>query len=164
MMKWIGIALMMLGLTGCGVAPWQSQGPTPPSRTPFPEDVYKSLPKTGDAQLAGVVMYVDNEGEVHYADKIEVVAAPVTSYSKEAYDALGRNAPVPPADARAQAYTRHARTDGQGFFKMLYLPAGEYFVIGQVKWRKNGIQQHQTVRDQVAIKAHETTYVNLMNP
>lgn len=164
MMKWIGVAMMALVLTGCGVAPWQPQGPAAPGRAPFPEETYKALPKTGDAQLAGVVMYADQEGDVHYADRIEVVAAPVTAYSREAYDALGRNAPVPPADARAQAYTRHARTDSQGFFKMLFLPAGDYFVIGQVKWKKSGIQQHQTVRDQVTLKPHETTYVNLMNP
>ena len=162
MMKWLSTMLVFLfTLTGCGLNPLQE---TQPKRQPFPEDVYKTLPKSGDSSLSGVVMVSTQDGEVHYGNHVEVVAAPATSYSQEAYDALGKGQPVPSADPRAQAYTRHAQTDAQGFFKMMYMPAGRYFVISQVRWKEGAVEQKQVVRDDVTLKSHETTYVNLMNP
>lgn len=161
-MKWLGTMLVFLfTLTGCGLNPWQE---SQPKRQPFPEDVYKTLPKTGDSSLSGVVMVSTQEGEVHYGNRVEVVAAPATSYSQEAYDALSQGQPVPSADPRAQAYTRHAQTDKQGFFRMMYMPAGRYFVISQVRWKDEQGEQHQVVRDEVTLKPRETTYINLMNP
>lgn len=161
-MKWLGTMLVfLLTLTGCGLNPWQE---SQPKRQPFPEDVYKTLPKTGDSSLSGVVMVSTQEGEVHYGNHVEVVAAPATSYSQEAYDALSKGQPVPSADPRAQAYTRHAQTDKQGFFRMMYMPAGHYFVISQVRWKDDQGEQHQVVRDEVTLKPRETTYINLMNP
>lgn len=162
MMKWLGTMLVVLfTLTGCGLNPWKE---SPPQRQPFPEGEYKTLPKTGDSTLTGVVMISTQEGDVHYGSHVEVVAAPATSYSQEAYDALGKGLPVPSADPRAQSYTRHAQTDKQGYFRMMYMPAGQYFVISKVRWKNEQGDRQQIVRDTVTLKGHETTYVNLMNP
>ena len=162
MTKWLGTMLVfLLTLTGCGFNPLQE---SQPKRQPFPEDVYKTLPKTGDSSLSGVVMVSTQDGQVHYGNHVEVVTAPATSYSQEAYDALGKGQPVPSADPRAQSYTRHAQTDKQGFFRLMYMPAGRYFVISQVRWKDDQGEQHQVVRDEVTLKSRETTYINLMNP
>ena len=162
MKKWLStLVVFLFALTGCGLNPWQASRP---QRQPFPEGEYRALPKTGSATLAGVVMVSTPEGDVHYGNHVEVVAAPATSYSQEAYNALSKGQPVPAADPRAQVYTRHAQTDRQGYFRMMYMPAGRYFVISKVQWKEAQGNRQQIVRDAVTLKPHETAYVNLMNP
>ncbi|CAM3302536.1 carboxypeptidase-like regulatory domain-containing protein [Halomonas lysinitropha] len=91
----------------------------------FPDEEYAALEKSGSGVISGRLLLggrpVPNAG---------VAVAPVTTYSAEAAEqALAGNA-VERADPRARAYTHTTRTDGNGYFRITGLPAGEFYVSG----------------------------------
>ncbi|MGM0984106.1 MAG: hypothetical protein ACQEXG_11875 [Pseudomonadota bacterium] len=113
-------------------APREIPEAEPPSTTKrvtrqvaFSADEYGALEKSGSGVISGRLLLggrpVANAG---------VAVAPVTTYSAEAAEqALAGNA-VERADPRAREYTHTTRTDGNGYFRITGLPAGEFYVSG----------------------------------
>lgn len=91
----------------------------------FPAEEYAALEKRGSAVISGQLTIdgrpVPNGG---------VSVAPVTTYSAEAAEQALAGRAVEPADPRARAYTHTTRTDGNGYFRLEGLPAGEFYVSG----------------------------------
>ena len=91
----------------------------------YPEAEYAKLEKHGSAAVSGRLTLsgraVPNAG---------VSVAPVTSYSAEAAEKALAGVAVEPADPRAREYTHTTRTDGNGYFRVSNLPAGEFYVSG----------------------------------
>ncbi|MEQ5801789.1 carboxypeptidase-like regulatory domain-containing protein [Halomonas sp. H10-9-1] len=150
MKRFFPIVLAALVLAGCEVVPpapterieviergepSPSQPTAEPERTAgppratrrvaFPEAEYARLEKQGSAVVSGRLTLsgrpVPNAG---------VSVAPVTSYSAEAAEKALAGVAVEPADPRAREYTHTTRTDGNGYFRVSNLPAGEFYVSG----------------------------------
>ncbi|MCL7939332.1 carboxypeptidase-like regulatory domain-containing protein [Halomonas sp. ATCH28] len=153
MTRWILAALLGLSLAGCQIIePRYPDGererveiiergmerPSEPERAErpdttgrvarqvaFPAEQYAALEKSGSAVISGRLTIggrpVPNAG---------VSAAPVTTYSAEAAEQALAGRAVEPADPRARAYTHTTRTDGNGYFRLDGLPAGEFYVSG----------------------------------
>lgn len=153
MKKWMAVVIMAMVLGGCqtmdpGVTrepievtdvgteaePAPDEGP-PPGRVArevaFPEAEYAALEKQGNASISGRLSMNSGSGTI-YGSNTSVSAAPVTTYSAEAAEKALAGQAVEPADPRAQAHTRQARTDGEGRFTINGLAAGDYYVSGSI--------------------------------
>ncbi|MBF7054419.1 carboxypeptidase regulatory-like domain-containing protein [Halomonas sp. KAO] len=91
----------------------------------FPEDEYARLDKQGSAVVSGRLTLSGQP-----IPDAGVSVAPVTSYSAEAAEKALAGIAVEPADPRAREYTHTTRTDGNGYFRLAGLPAGEFYVSG----------------------------------
>ncbi|MDI5891411.1 carboxypeptidase-like regulatory domain-containing protein [Halomonas rhizosphaerae] len=91
----------------------------------FPSEEYATLEKNGSAEISGRLLL----GGRPVANR-PVSAAPVTTYSAEAAEQALAGRAVEPADPRAREYTHTTRTDGNGYFRLGGLPAGEFYVSG----------------------------------
>lgn len=152
MKRYLLLALAALVLAGCEVVPpapterieviergeTQQDTPqeahqdqhegTPPRATrevAFPESEYARLDKQGSAVVSGRLTLSG-----HPIPNAGVSVAPVTSYSAEAAEKALAGIAVEPADPRAREYTHTTRTDGNGYFRIAGLPAGEFYVSG----------------------------------
>lgn len=102
--------------------------PTPervPRQVAFSEAEYAALEKHGNAAITGRLT-VNGQPQANRP----VSAAPVTRYSAEAAEQALAGVAVEPADPRAREYTHSTRTDGNGYFLLNGLPAGEFFLSG----------------------------------
>ncbi|SEK43717.1 hypothetical protein [Halomonas daqiaonensis] len=94
----------------------------------FPAEEYATLEKSGSGVISGRLLLggrpVANAG---------VSVAPVTTYSAEAAEQALAGRAVERADPRAREYTHTTRTDGNGYFRLAGLPAGEFYVSGSGK-------------------------------
>ncbi|MDR5901346.1 carboxypeptidase-like regulatory domain-containing protein [Halomonas icarae] len=91
----------------------------------FPESEYARLEKQGSAVVSGRLTLSGQP-----IPDAGVSVAPVTSYSAEAAEKALAGIAVKPADPRAREYTHTTRTDGNGYFRIAGLPAGEFYVSG----------------------------------
>lgn len=91
----------------------------------FPEDEYARLDKQGSAVVSGRLTLSGQP-----VPDAGVSVAPVTSYSAEAAEKALAGIAVEPADPKAREYTHTTRTDGNGYFRLTGLPAGEFYVSG----------------------------------
>ncbi|WP_275287488.1 carboxypeptidase-like regulatory domain-containing protein [Halomonas elongata] len=97
----------------------------------FPEDEYAALETSGNAALSGRLTLDTASGTVVGAGET-ISVAPVTTYSAEAAEQALAGRAVERADPRARAYTHTTRTDGDGYFMLRGLPAGNFYVSGSL--------------------------------
>jgi hypothetical protein len=114
-----------------------------PRRIAFEESAFAGYGGAGSATVSGKLVVTSSNGKVHLAhdgneeDRIDgtvVTLLPVAAYTREMVDReLGDGEYLAPSDSRFQKYVRLTRTDAEGNFVFKQIPAGEYFVTGQVK-------------------------------
>ncbi len=119
-----------------------------PRRVAFPADEYAALEKTGSAALSGRLTLDTAAGTVAGGGET-VSVAPITTYSAEAAEQALAGRAVEPADPRARAYTHTTRTDGDGYFMLRGLPAGDFYVSGSVIDPTSG--QRRIIINQVSL-------------
>lgn len=103
-------------------------------RPPFPEAEYATLEKEGTATVTGQVFLKTRGGDVKTGAGNVVYLNPATSYSKFIYDRRNQPVSFSPPDTRLLAYLRQTVADASGRFTFKNVPAGEYYVTGQVTW------------------------------
>ena len=91
-----------------------------------------------------------------------VLLAPVTSYTKEAYTVKvlrGRNMVAPDPDA--VKYEKHTKTDDEGRFCFADLPAGDYYVVADIVLPTSTKEDRksQLAHAKASVKADENVYV-----
>lgn len=183
MRKWLVLGMIGIVLAGCqAVGPGvdstsrrieiierdtESDSKTRPApsdrvarRVPFPDKEYAVLEKKGNATISGRLVYTTSGGKKVYGANETVSVAPVTTYSAEAAEAALAGKAVEPADPRAQEYTHQARTDGDGYFAVNNLPAGDYYVAGSVRL-PDGKGRSPIILHQVRVGSGETARVTL---
>jgi len=116
----------------------------------------------GTARICGQAYLNVDDGQQHVASGDRVLLAPVTSYTEEAYRVKvkrGRNM-VPP-DPEAAKFEKHTKTDDEGRFCFAGLPAGEYYVVADIRLpgstKEN--RKSQLAHAKAAVKADENVYV-----
>ncbi|MFC3285102.1 carboxypeptidase-like regulatory domain-containing protein [Litchfieldella rifensis] len=139
--------------------------PSPPAgrvarQVPFPEQEYAALSKHGNATISGRLYFTTRSGDRIYGANETISVAPVTTYSAEAAEVALAGRAVEPADPRAQAFTRQARTDSQGHFTVNGLPAGDYYVAGSVSLPGTS-QRSPIIIHQVHVGTGQTARVTL---
>jgi len=103
-------------------------------RIPFPVDEYNRLARTGSATIRGSIYLVSPTGERIYGRQTRLYLNPVTSYSRQWYQASylgGRK--MAKADPRLFNYLKFTTSDKNGHFAFYGVPAGSYYVIGVVR-------------------------------
>lgn len=133
------VLLLIISLSSCALA----GGGRAPRRVPFEESAFAGYGTAGSARVSGKLVVTSSNGAVHLAhdgneeDRIDgtsITLLPVTAYTREMVDReLGDGEYLAPSDPRFHKYVRLTRTDAEGNFIFKQIPAGEYFVIGQVK-------------------------------
>lgn len=123
--------------------------PTPPARrnAPFIEAEYAPYKARGSGVIEGQAFSRNGLGEVRAAAGRSVYLNPVTSYSKEWWNAVvmsGRQ--IEPSDPRIDEFNRETKADISGSFKFEGLPPGEYYVFCADAWGWNYINYGDHVR------------------
>jgi hypothetical protein len=109
-----------------------------PHKVPFNEADFARYGAPGTATIRSVLMY-NYYGEIEYADGSPVTLLPVTPYTKEMIDReIGDGVTLLPSDSRLKKYIHIGHTDGHGNFTFSQVPAGEYFVAGEIEWTYDG--------------------------
>lgn len=132
MHKVLSSLLMACAATLSACAPMQQAQPL--AYPPFPTEEYAKLPRTGDAQVSGQAFMKTRGGDVKVGAGSEIVLIPVTSYSKVLYTAYLSNRPINTPDARAREFTIRTQADATGSFIFTGVPAGTYYLGGEVTW------------------------------
>lgn len=125
----IGIAAA-IALAGCA----QHQA-RPVDLGPFPVSEYAALRTEGTAVVTGQVFMRTLGGDVKFGAGSEVVLIPATSYTESLYQAFITDRPIAEPDPRAKAYSKRTRADGSGYFKIMNVPAGKYYLSSKVEWQ-----------------------------
>lgn len=95
----------------------------------FDQAQYEPYGKEGKARINGRLCVTGINGRKKCPAGQQVIVNPVTDYSTEWYERnwTGNEALTAP-DPRALKYTRMVKTDKGGWFTVVGLPAGEYYV------------------------------------
>jgi hypothetical protein len=117
-------------LAGCAVP----ERAAPLQRPLFPEAEYAALESSGTARVTGQVFLKTRSGDVKTGAGNVIYLNPATSYSKFAYEHNRYPGGLTAADARLHGYMQQAVADASGRFTFKNVPAGEYYVTGQVTW------------------------------
>jgi hypothetical protein len=105
-----------------------------PHKVPFDEAEFAPYRAPGTGAIHGQLV-ANFEGKDYLAYGSPVTLLPVTAYTQEMIDReLGDGVTLLPSDSRLKKYIRIGRTDHQGNFTIGQLPAGEYFVAGEISW------------------------------
>ena len=144
----INFVCALLSLAGC----FYGHGRTPPETRPvstepkvalyqrkekYNEEEYAPYKKAGTGSISGQAFAKTNRGDVKYGAGNTVFLTPETKYSAEwyAYGVVLRNKFAEPGVPEAGAFTRETLGDGFGHFRFEELPAGDYYVFCEIKWR-----------------------------
>jgi hypothetical protein len=103
-------------------------------RPPFPEAEYAMLEKEGTATVTGQAFLKTRGGDVKTGAGNFVYLNPATTYSKFLYDRRNQSVSFSPPDTRLLVYVRKTVADASGRFNFKNVPAGEYYVTGEVIW------------------------------
>lgn len=122
---WMIMFLATLILVGCArVYKRQAQ---------FSPEEYAPFGMEGTSRVCGQVFLTMDEGKIHVGAHDNVLLAPVTSYTEEAFKVkVVRRRPIEPQDPQAKQFEKTTVTDEQGHFCFLDVPAGEYFVVADI--------------------------------
>lgn len=133
-------------------------------REPFPVSEYQQLARSGHSSISGQVV-VKVDGNTQGVTGPEVLAVPVTSYSRQAYEALKSNRKISSADPRAQKYTLRTLGDDSGNFRFNDLAAGSYYLITKAQWTvrqgAHRIAKSQVVQREISVGNGETAKATL---
>ncbi len=154
MTKWIVLILVALSMTSCAR--------TYEREAQFIQEEYAPYEGEGTAQICGQAYVSLDGGNQHVASGNNVLLAPVTTYTQEAYEikVLGGENMVDP-DPQAMKFEKHTRTDDEGRFCFTKLPAGEYYVVADVVL-SSSTKEHresQLAHAKASVKAKENVYI-----
>ena len=125
MTRWIVLFLVAFLMMGCAR--------TYERQAEFNQEEYAPYEEPGMARVCGQAYLSLDDGQQHVASGDRVLIAPVTSYTEEAFKVKvirGRTMEAPSLDAIQ--FEKHTRTDDEGRFCFLDLPAGSYFVVADI--------------------------------
>jgi hypothetical protein len=105
-------------------------------RVPFNESDFAAYRGPGTGTVVGHLAVTDPDGKLHLGAHFDVEMVPVTPYTQEMVEVeLGQGQLLhPPADPRFKKYARIVTADANGNFVFHQVPAGRYFVLGEVDW------------------------------
>ena len=154
MTRWIVLLLVSLLMMGCAR--------TYNRHVEFIQEEYAPYEEPGIAQVCGQAYLSVDGGKQHVASGDRVLLAPVTSYTEEAFKVKvlrGRTLEAPDPDAIK--FEKHTKTDDEGRFCFLDLPAGTYFVVADIALPTSTKEQResQLAHAKVSIKAEENVYI-----
>ena len=104
-------------------------------RVPFPESEYAGLKTDGSGVIIGQVFI-----ETRFGDRVpkagaKVVLNPVTSYSTQWYKSTAvMKQRLENPDPRISGFIKEAVTDAEGRFRIVGIPAGEYYLSSPLVW------------------------------
>lgn len=127
MQRLILAAALAMSLVGCA-----TRVPPPPP----PEYVaaeYSTLQKTGAAIVKGQAFLMTKGGEVRKGAGQTITLRPVTGYAEKLVVYMKRRS-LGPLPVGAADFDRTTTSDADGRFEFKDVPAGEYFVAGNVSW------------------------------
>ncbi|MGJ8513781.1 hypothetical protein R84981_002189 [Carnimonas sp. R-84981] len=148
-----------------GTVSSEKPAPTGPvQRIPFPADEYQKLARSGSSSIVGQV-FSTRDGKRYAMTGPEILAVPVTSYSRQAYEALQQNRKISPADPRAQKYTLRTLGNDAGKFEFNGLAAGSYYLITtahkDVSEGDSYSRGKQVIQQEVGVGKGQTSKVTL---
>ena len=154
MTRWIVLLLVVFLMMGCAKL-YERQAE-------FNQEEYASYEKPGTARVCGQAYLSLDDGQQHVASGDRVLIAPVTSYTEEAFKVKvlrGHTLEVPVPDAIK--FEKHTKTDGEGRFCFLDLPAGHYFVVADIvlPTSTKDHRQSQLAHAKVTIEAEKNVYI-----
>ena len=142
-----------------------------PRRVPFEESAFAGYGSAGSATVSGKLVVTSSNGRVHLAhdgneeDRIDgtvITLLPVAAYTREMVDReLGDGEYLAPSDSRFQKYVRLTRTDAEGNFVFKQIPAGEYFVTGQVKGSSLDDFSYRWACERIKVKSGQSVKIKL---
>ena len=154
MTRWIVLLLIALFMIGCAR--------TYEREATFIQEEYAPYEGKGTAQVCGQAYLSLDGGNQHVAPGNNVLLAPVTSYTKEAFKIKvlrGRNMVAPDPDA--VKFEKHTKTDDEGRFCFADLPAGDYYVVADIVL-PSSTKEHresQLAHAKASVKAEENVYI-----
>lgn len=134
-MKKLGtVCLGILFLSACASTQPKNDNvnPCPPlkeRKAVFNQEQYDPYDAKGTARINGRLCVTGIDGRKKCPANQVVIVNPVTDYSTEWYERhWTKNEFLVPPDQRALKYTKTVKTDKGGWFTIVDLPAGEYYV------------------------------------
>ena len=134
MKKWGIISLGVLFLSACASTPSKNDnaGHCPPAverKAVFNQAQYDAYNEKGKARINGRLCIKGIDGRKKCPANQLVVVNPVTDYSTEWYQRHWiKNENLTAPDPRALKYSKTVKTDKGGWFTIVDLPSGEYYV------------------------------------
>ena len=154
MTRWVVVFLLAFLMMGCGR--------TYERQVEFNQAEYASYEEPGTARVCGQAYLTLDTGQQHVSSGDRVLLAPVTSYTEEAFKVkVLRGQTMEPPDPDAIKFEKHTKTDDEGRFCFLDLPAGNYFVVADIVL-PTSTKEHrasQLAHAQVTVKAEGNVYV-----
>ena len=135
-----------------------------PRRVAFNEADFAGYRGPGTATVTGKLVVPTEEGAKEgNGSRVELV--PVNAYTEEMVEMeLGQGRLLSPrVDPRFKQYARIVTTDGNGNFSITSVPAGRYFICGQVDWLPAGETDYvgQWALERIAVAPRRTLHVTL---
>ncbi len=154
MRRWIVLLLVAFSLISCAR--------TYDREATFIQEEYASYEGKGTAQVCGQAYLHLDGGNQHVASDNNVLLAPVTSYTEEAFNVKvlrGRNLVDP--DPQAMKFEQHTKTDDEGRFCFADLPAGDYYIVADIVLPTSTKEHHRSelAHAKASLKAEENVYI-----
>ncbi len=154
MTRWIIVLLVAISMTCCAR--------TYDREAQFIQEEYAPYEGKGTARVCGQAYLNLDGGNQHVASGNNVLLAPVTSYTEEAFKikVLRGRSMVDP-DPQAMKFEKHTKTDDEGRFCFVDLPAGQYYVVADIVL-PTSTKEHresQFAHAKASVKADENVYI-----
>lgn len=154
MKPWMIMLLATLLLVGCArVYKRQAQ---------FSPEEYAPYAEQGNSRLCGQVFLSLDGGQMHLGVHDNVLLAPVTSYTEEAFKVkVVQRKRIEPQDPQAKRFEKTTQTDEDGRFCFLNVPAGDYFVVADVTHPDSTKDKRvgQWVHAQATVKESDSVHI-----
>jgi len=135
-----------------------------PRRVPFNEADFAAYRAPGTATVTGQLVVPTADG-MKEGNGASVELVPVTAYTEEMVETeLGQGLLLSPSvDARFKKYARIGTTDGHGNFSIPAVPAGRYFICGEVDWLPPAATDYsaQWAMERITVAPGQTLHVTL---
>ncbi len=154
MTRWTIVLLVAISMMGCAR--------TYDREAQFIQEEYAPYEGKGTAQICGQAYLSLHGGKQHVASGSNVLLAPVTSYTEEAFQIKvlrGRNMVDP--DPQAMKFEKHTKTDDEGRFCFAEFTAGDYYVVADIVLPTSTKEQRRSelAHAKASVKAEENVYI-----
>ncbi len=154
MTRWVVLLLVAFSMMGCArIYDREAK---------FIEEEYAPYAGKGTARVCGQAYLSLDDGKQHVASGNNVLLAPVTSYTEEAFKVKvlrGRHLAAPDPDA--VKFEKHTKTDDEGRFCFADLPAGDYYIVADIVLPTSTQEQRtsELAHAKASVKADENVYI-----